>query len=64
MIFGHKELKSFSKFENGRLVNYRYSITYNQYGQETSRTEPEAISSIGWKDESPFIQQDLDCILQ
>jgi hypothetical protein len=60
MNFNSIELKSFDKFENGRLVHYSYSIERDRDGNEVSRTEPEAISSLGWSDGSPFTQSDLN----
>lgn len=53
-VFGYSELKQFNRFENGRMVCYGYSISYDLNGIEQSRTEPEAISSIGWDNGEPF----------
>ena len=58
VILGHKELEQFEKFENGRMVSYGYSITYDKDGRETYRTEPEALGSIGWDNGSPFTRED------
>lgn len=57
-IFGRRELRQFNKFENGRMVVYAYSIDYDQHGNEVSRTEPSALSSIGWDNGSPFTEAD------
>lgn len=57
-FFGHKELKQFHQFEDGRMVTYGYSITYDGEGKEVSRTEPSRISSVGWSDGSPFTEPD------
>ena len=58
LVFGHVELKQFNKFENGRMVSYGYSITYDRNGIEVSRTEPSSYGSIGWSDDSPFTEED------
>lgn len=62
MFFGHTEIKQFNKFENGKMVSYGYSITYDREGVEVSRTEPSSLGSIGWSDGSPFTKQDRDKI--
>ncbi len=58
IIYGHVELKEFHKFENGRMIYYGYSITYDRDGNEMSRTEPTAGASIGNDDGSPFTGHD------
>jgi len=58
MIFGHSELKQFYTYENGRMVIYGYRIDYDRNGNETGRTQPSALGSIGWNDGSPFTKQD------
>lgn len=45
-FFGRKELKQFYNLENGWLVCYGYSISYDIHGNEISRTEPTALSAI------------------
>jgi hypothetical protein len=52
------ELKQFYKFEGGKMVSYGYSIERDRHGCEVSRTEPEALSSIGWDDGTPFTNED------
>lgn len=42
--FGSIEIKQFSKYENGRIGNYCYSIKRDLFGAEVSRTEPTLIS--------------------
>jgi hypothetical protein len=59
-IFGSSEIKMFDKFENGRMVSYGYSISYDGAGNETGRTDPTVISSIGWDDGSPFAKADME----
>ena len=58
IISGHSALKQFNRFENGRMITYGYRIDYDEHGKETARTEPEALSSIGWSDGSPFTKSD------
>ena len=62
-LFGHKELKQFNKFENGRMVCYGYSISYDMDGKEASRTEPSALSSIGWDNGMPFTKMDYKILM-
>jgi hypothetical protein len=62
LIMGRSELREIRKFENGRMVFYSYRIDYDQNGVETGRTEPEAISSIGWDDGSPFTEIDYESL--
>jgi hypothetical protein len=57
-IFGRSEIKQFDKFEGGKMVSYGYSISYDAFGNETSRTEPSALGAIGWDDGSPFTEHD------
>ena len=52
------ELKQFHKFEGGKMVSYGYSIERDRHGREVSRTEPEALSFIGWDDGTPFTNED------
>ena len=59
VIYGSVSIEQFHKFEDGRMVNYSYSITYDRDGIETSRTEPTKGPSIGWDDGTPFTPQDL-----
>lgn len=46
------------------MVCYSYSITYDMNGKEVSRTEPSAISSMGWDNETPFTKDDYLAINQ
>lgn len=62
MILGRREIKQFSRFENGRMVFYGYSVGYDRYGNETDRTEPEVLSSVGWNNEQPFTAQDCHAL--
>jgi len=55
---GYSELKQIRKFENGRMVTYGYRIDYDLSGNETGRTEPTRLSSIGWSNR-PFTENDL-----
>jgi len=64
MVFGHSELKSFSTFEDGRMVNYGYRIDYDQNSNETGRTSPSVVSSIGWDDGSSFTKKDYRVLSQ
>lgn len=48
VFFGHRELKQFSRLENGQLVCYGYSIDYDKDGNETGRTEPSPLSRLSW----------------
>ncbi len=45
-VFGHSELKTFQREEDGWLVFYGYRIDYDQNGIETGRTEPTATGRI------------------
>ncbi|MCZ4284528.1 hypothetical protein O4H29_06735 [Marinobacter salarius] len=58
MIFGHRGIKQFHRFENGKMVFYGYSIGYDKDGNETDRTEPTATGAIVWDDGSPFTESD------
>ncbi len=58
-FYGYKELKQFNKFENGRMVSYGCSITYDQKGIEVSRTEPESTGFVEWDNGSPFTKDDF-----
>jgi predicted ATP-dependent endonuclease of OLD family len=62
VIYGHSELKQFIKFESGRMVYYSYRIDYDRNGNETGRTEPIAISSLGWNNGEPFTESDYENI--
>ena len=59
-IFGHVEIKSFDKVENGRYYNYSYSINYDRHGKEISRTEPTSFGSIGFDNGEPVTQEYID----
>lgn len=63
MIFGHRELKQFQRFENGKMVFYGYSIGYDQQGNETGRTEPTALSAVGWDGGTPFTESDYHSLM-
>ena len=56
--FNTLECKTIHKFEGGRVVTYGYSIELDRQGIEVTRTEPEPISSIGWDDGRPFMEED------
>ena len=64
VFFGRTELKEFHKFEGGKMVSYGYRIDYDQHGNETGRTEPSAISSMGWGDGSPFTEHDYKELME
>lgn len=55
---GSIEPKMFYREECGRLVCYSYAIHRDRNGQETHRTNPEPISSIGYDDGTPFTLAD------
>jgi hypothetical protein len=59
-LFGYVEPKQFRKFENGRMVTYHYSITYDDNGKEISRTDPVSFGSIGWDNGTPFTEVDYN----
>jgi len=58
--YGYSEIKQFNKFENERMTVYSYRIDYDSNWVETKRTEPEALSSIGWDDGSRFTKKDYE----
>jgi len=58
ILFGTVEAKTFHKFENGRMVSYCYSIKRDRDGREISRTEPVAMSSVGYDDGTPFSEDE------
>ena len=45
-IYGHMELKQENRWEDGRLVAYGWSISYDADGKETSRTTPSKLSEM------------------
>lgn len=47
------ELKQFTRFENGKMCTYGYSIGYDKYGEEINRSEPRLLGSISWSNKSP-----------
>jgi len=47
-VYGHKEICSYYRMEDNKLVCYGYSIDYDEDGFERHRTKPEAISSISF----------------
>jgi hypothetical protein len=57
---GSVESKTFSKFENGRIATYSFSIHRDQRGIETHRIEPTRLGSIRWGDGSPFTQREYN----
>ena len=57
-FYGTVELKMFSLFEGGRVVTYGYSIHKDRNGNETHRTKPVPLSSLGWEDGSSFTEND------
>lgn len=56
---GHIELRTDQRLENGRIVFYNYSVTYDDAGDEVARTEPTASGSLGWHDNSPVSEKDF-----
>lgn len=62
MILGHREIKQYHRFEEGKMVTYGYSIDFDQNGVEIGRTEPTPISSIGWDSGKPFTESDYRSI--
>ncbi|WP_373033876.1 hypothetical protein [Sulfurovum sp.] len=63
VIFGSVEPKVFYKFEGGKMVAYSFAIHRDSDGMETHRTPPEALSSIGYSDGSPFTEDDYSAII-
>ena len=61
-IFGTVELKQFTLLENGKVVTYGYSITYDRSGKEQSRTEPSVLSRMGWNDGTAMTKNDYEII--
>lgn len=60
LSFGSVEPRTLNKFENGRMVVYGYAIFRDKDGVETHRTEPEALSSMGWDNGQPFTEKDYN----
>jgi len=60
MIYDTVELKTVNKFENVRMVTYSYAIHRDRKGNETHRTEPEPLSSLGWDNGTPFTEKDYN----
>jgi hypothetical protein len=60
---GSVEPRTFRKFENGRMVTYSYAIHRDRNGSETHRTEPTALSSIGYDNGKPFREEDYNQIV-
>lgn len=57
-VYGSVKPVTFFKFENGRMVSYSYAIHLDREGNETHRTEPEPLGSIGYDDGTPFTETD------
>jgi hypothetical protein len=62
-FLGSIEPKTFSKFENGLRVTYGYAIHRDAEGNETHRTEPTVLSSVGYEDGTPFTEDDYNSIM-
>lgn len=59
IIFGYSKFEQFYRLEAGRMVCYGYRIDFDQGGNETGRTKPEPLSSIGWGSGLPFTEEDF-----
>lgn len=62
--YGYKKIETFAKYEDGKRVDYYYSINYDRYGNELSRTEPVPIGSIGWMDGTDFMESDYRALIE
>ena len=58
-LLGRIELKNFKRLENGVLNSYSWSITYDYYGEEISRTETVLMTNFGFKNR-PMTEKDLN----
>ena len=59
-FFGSVEPKVEYREEDGMVVAYSYSIRRDKNGTEVSRTEPTALSGIGYCNGKPFTLKDLE----
>ena len=57
------ELIQFTRFENGKMCTYGYSIGYDKYGEEINRSEPRLLGSISWSNRSDFTYEDYRSII-
>lgn len=61
-LYGSVEPRAFSKFEDGKMITYSYSIYRDIRGMEYRRTVPCPISSIEWACGAPFSSTDYENI--